>query len=252
MTSELYDPKEHLIHALDTRDMRVSDERMTRLAGLVPIFKTGLKTYLSMSTILVALRERGFKFMFDFKFHDIPDQVGDACAQVASMGAWAMTVHTAGGPAMLKAAVEGAAAGAQEACQEPPLVLGITVLTSHNDQTLQATGIHNIEIAELVSERAELARMCELGGVVCSPNEAALVRKIVGPGMKIVCPGIRPAGDSADDQERVSTPRIAVLNGADYLVIGRSIGNAVNPVAAVEAIHRDMCAGYAERLAPQV
>jgi len=249
MTSKLYEPKDHLIFALDTRDMRVSDDRMTRLDGLVPTFKTGLKTFLSMTTIIHALQERGFKFMFDFKFHDIPDQVRDACAEVASWGTWAMTVHTSGGPEMLKAAMEGAAAGAAEGGHEMPLVLGITVLTSHNGQTLQATGIHGRTIEQVICERAELARSCELGGVVCSPNEAHMVRRIVGPGMKIVCPGIRPAGVSIDDQSRVSTPRVAVVNGADYLVIGRAIGNAEDPAAAVEAIHRDMARGYAQRAA---
>jgi orotidine-5'-phosphate decarboxylase len=180
--------------------------------------------------------QRGFNVFLDLKFHDIPNTVAQACAAATRLGVWMLNVHAAGGRAMLSAARESVDKSAAERGAKPPLLIAVTVLTSLADADLREQGVRDGTAAQAV----KLARMtadCRLDGVVCSAVEARAMRTALGPDFKLVTPGIRPAGSASDDQARIITPDDAIANGADYLVVGRPITRAVDPVAALAAIN---------------
>lgn len=180
------------------------------------------------------LQGRGFEIFLDLKFHDIPNTVAGAVRAAADLGVWMVNVHASGGRRMLEAA-----AGALQDYDRPPLLIGVTVLTSMTDEDLAELGY--VETAlQRVQRLAHLAADCGLDGVVCSAQEAPLLRRLHGPGFRLVTPGIRLAGDSAGDQRRVVTPADARELGADYLVIGRSITAARDPLAALERVHAEL------------
>jgi orotidine-5'-phosphate decarboxylase len=170
----------------------------------------------------------------DLKFHDIPNTVAAACAAAADLGVWMMNVHASGGRAMMAAAHERLAA-----LSDPPRLIAVTVLTSLDAADLFEVGCPG-EPAERVLQLAALARRAGLDGVVCSPREAAGLRAAQGPGFLLVTPGVRPAAADSGDQKRVMTPAQAVAAGADYLVVGRPITAAPDPVAALAAMEREM------------
>jgi orotidine-5'-phosphate decarboxylase len=197
--------------------------------------KIGLEAYTALGPRAVeALVARGFDVFLDLKFHDIPNTVRAACRAAAGLGAWMINVHVAGGARMLAAAREGVSAAAK-----PPLLIGVTVLTSQSAEDLAGTGVA-LTPAEAVMKYARLARAAGLDGVVCSGEEAASVRRECGPDFVIVTPGIRPAGTGAGDQRRTMTPAEAIEGGADYLVIGRPITQAPDPRVALDAIRREI------------
>jgi orotidine-5'-phosphate decarboxylase len=183
--------------------------------------------------------ERGFRVFLDLKFHDIPNTVAQACAAAARLGVWMLNVHAAGGAAMLDAAREAVASAAAAAGRARPLLIAVTVLTSLADDDLQAIGIDR-SARDHALELARLAARCGLDGVVCSAVEAPALRATLGPAFKLVTPGIRPAGSRQDDQARIVTPEGAVANGADFLVIGRPITQAADPLAALAAINASL------------
>ncbi|MDO8862265.1 orotidine-5'-phosphate decarboxylase [Haliea sp. E1-2-M8] len=172
----------------------------------------------------------GFEIFLDLKFHDIPNTVAGAVRAAADLGVWMVNVHAAGGRRMLEAA-----AGALENYDRPPLLIGVTVLTSMTDEDLAELGYAETAL-QRVQRLASLAADCGLRGVVCSAQEAPLLRRQHGPGFCLVTPGIRLAGDLPGDQRRVVTPADACELGADYLVIGRSITDAPDPLAALERV----------------
>jgi orotidine-5'-phosphate decarboxylase len=183
--------------------------------------------------------DRGFNVFLDLKFHDIPNTVAQACTAATKLGVWMLNVHAAGGRAMLAAAreaVDNAAAGQQRAA---PLLIAVTVLTSLADVDLRETGVAGTATQQAL-DLARLAASCELDGVVCSAVEAPALRAARGKDFKLVTPGIRPAGASRDDQARTITPVDAVANGADFLVIGRPITQAADPLAALAAINASL------------
>lgn len=180
---------------------------------------------------------RGFNVFLDLKFHDIPNTVAQACAAATRLGVWMLNVHAAGGRAMLKAARDAVAASAAEADLPRPLLVAVTVLTSLDQPALHDTGI-DIDAGRYALKLAALTRDCGLDGVVCSAIEAPSLRSAFGPDFALVTPGIRPAGSTRDDQARIVTPEQAVEGGANYLVIGRPITGAADPVAALAAINR--------------
>lgn len=197
--------------------------------------KVGMELFsIGGPAIVGALAERGFDIFLDLKFHDIPNTVARACAVAARMGAWMLNVHTLGGADMLQAARE-----AVDGCDQRPLLIGVTVLTSHAERDLAGVGIHGGLMHE-VDVLAALARAAALDGVVCSPQEVAGLRKNMGAGFVLVTPGIRPTAAAKDDQARTMAPREAVKRGADYLVIGRPITRAAKPRDVLEAINRDL------------
>ena len=181
--------------------------------------------------------DRGFNVFLDLKFHDIPNTVAQSCAAGTRLGVWMLNVHAAGGRAMLKAARDAVAATAAETGRTRPLLIGVTVLTSLDQMALHETGIDN-DPGRHVLKLAALARDCGLDGVVCSAVEAASMRSAFGPHFALVTPGIRPAGAARDDQARIVTPEAAAEAGADYLVIGRPITGASDPVEALAAINQ--------------
>jgi orotidine-5'-phosphate decarboxylase len=182
---------------------------------------------------------RGFNVFLDLKFHDIPNTVARACDAATRLGVWMLNVHASGGRAMLTAAQAAVRAAALQSNRPPPQLIAVTVLTSLDDTDLQDMGLID-SASEQALRLAHLAHDCGLDGVVCSVAEARSMRGAFGHAFTLVTPGIRPAGVGADDQSRIATPENAVANGADYLVIGRPITRAADPVAALGAINRSL------------
>lgn len=180
------------------------------------------------------LVNRGFDVFLDMKFHDIPNTVAGACRAAAKLGVWMMNIHASGGRRMLEAARE-----AVDGAGHHPLLIGVTVLTSLNSEDLYEMGITE-SVADHVTRLARLARSTGLDGVVCSPREVTILRQEFGVGFILVTPGIRPAGAELNDQQRAMTPSEAISAGSDYLVIGRPITKAQDPLEALMAIEEDV------------
>jgi orotidine-5'-phosphate decarboxylase len=178
--------------------------------------------------------ERGFNVFLDLKFHDIPNTVAQACAAATRLGVWMLNVHASGGRPMLDAAREAVTRG-----RDAPKLIAVTLLTSMTEQDLDDVGISGTP-DEVVLRLASLAHACGLDGVVCSAREAGALRARFGDAFSLVTPGIRPASAAADDQQRVATPVGAIAAGASYLVIGRPITRAPDPLAALERIAREI------------
>ncbi len=199
--------------------------------------KVGKELFTAAGPALVTeLAGRGFGVFLDLKFHDIPTTVAAACRAAADLGVWMVNVHASGGRRMLGAAAE---ALAQQSYR--PMLTGVTVLTSLSQQEFEEIGFRR-GIAAQVLALAALCRDCGLDGVVCSAQEASQLRSELPPGFRLVTPGIRPLGSETGDQTRVVTPAAAVQAGVDYLVIGRPITQAVEPLAALAAIEEEIAA----------
>ena len=208
---------------------------MDRLAGVGCGVKIGNQLFTAAGPLAVEhARKRGFRVFLDLKFHDIPNTVAAACAAAAAQGVWMINLHALGGRAMMKAARE-AVAGART----PPKLLAVTLLTSMEASDLADVGIGGSP-QDAVLRLARLARASGLDGVVCSPQEAALLRRELGKDFLLVTPGVRPADGARGDQKRVATPGAAISAGADYLVIGRPITRALDPLAALAAIRAEI------------
>ena len=231
------DAVRRLVVALDTPSREQAVAWARALAGRVGLVKVGLELFTAAGPALVEeLAAAGLPVFLDLKLHDIPNTVERAAANCARLGAHLITVHAGGGRAMLAAAAAGAAAGATGVRTR---VLAVTVLTSLDDATLDELGIAGGAAAR-VAAWAELARDAGCDGVVCSPRELADLRRRLGTSFVLLAPGIRPAGAAIGDQRRVATPAAAIADGADYLVVGRPITAAPDPVAAAEAIVAEM------------
>ena len=226
--------------ALDTTDLA----RARQLAGLVAPhvggLKLGLEFFLAQGLANTAEVAGSTPLFLDLKLHDIPNTVAGAVRAIAALKPEFLTVHAAGGPAMLRAAVDEAAEAAGRTGHRVKL-LGVTVLTSLDDGDLDAVGQRG-PAADQVRRLALLARTCGLDGVICSPYEVAGLRAELGPDFQLVVPGIRPAGAALGDQKRVMGPREAVAAGASRLVIGRPITDAPDPAAAARAIAAELVA----------
>jgi orotidine-5'-phosphate decarboxylase len=182
---------------------------------------------------------RGFNVFLDLKFHDIPNTAAQACAAAARLGVFMLNVHASGGRAMLEAARRAVDDASKEAGVRTPLLIAVTVLTSLDRAALLDLAI-DAEPASLALRLARLTQRARLDGVVCSAAEARVLRDALGPDFKLVTPGIRPAGSGSDDQARVVTPAQAIANGADYLVVGRPITAAADPLAALADIEASL------------
>jgi len=197
--------------------------------------KVGFELFTSAGPAVVeALVAKGFDVFLDLKFHDIPNTVASACTAAARLGVWMLNVHALGGAGMMRAARE-----AVDRAPRRPLLIAVTVLTSHSAAELGEIGLG----AEPRSEVLRLARLAQgagMDGVVCSAQEAGALRDTCGPQFCLVTPGIRPAGSVAGDQQRILTPHAALAQGAHYLVIGRPITQAADPVAALTAINAEI------------
>ncbi len=184
--------------------------------------------------VVRALVDRGFRVFLDLKYHDIPNTVGAACAAATDLGVWMLNVHASGGPAMLQAA----RAAVGDAADRPKII-AVTVLTSLDSNDLSAAGFAG-DTATTASKLAKLTEECGLDGVVCSPQEIAMMRAERSDNFLLVTPGIRPAGSAVGDQKRVMTPADALAAGASYLVIGRPITAAPDPMEAFAAIEASL------------
>ncbi len=226
------DPR--LIVALDYPEAAPALALAERLENLCCWFKVGLELYLAEGNAIVhELRHRGYSIFLDLKFHDIPHTVAAAVRSAAQSGAQMLTVHAAGGPAMMEAAV-----AAADKLDHPPQLLAVTVLTSMDERQLVATGIE-YSAASQVLRLAETAYLSGITGFVASAEEVPALR-LRYSGSTLVIPGIRPAGAAAGDQKRTATPAAALDAGATYLVVGRPITQAPDPAAATEAIIAEM------------
>ncbi len=230
------DPK--IIVAMDVAS---ADEALALAGRLSPRacrLKVGKELFVSAGPGLVsALHDRGFGVFLDLKFHDIPNTVAQACAAAARLGVWMVNVHALGGRRMLEAARD-----AVERVPNPPRLIAVTILTSLGTEDLADIGLVDASPAQAALRLAALTQSAGLDGVVCSAQEAAALRAQCGPAFDLVTPGIRPADSSADDQNRIMTPRAAMAAGASYLVIGRPITKAADPVEALTRITAEMSA----------
>jgi orotidine-5'-phosphate decarboxylase len=234
-TQALDGARERLIVALDYSSAKTALELVERLAGQCQWFKVGLELYVAAGPAIVeTLAGRGHSVFLDLKLHDIPNTVAGAVRSAAALGAKLLTVHAGGGPVMLAAAREAA-----EGFASAPELLAVTVLTSMDAAQLEATGVAREPRAQ-VELLARMGLAAGIDGFVCSPQEVALLREITGPAGTLVTPGIRPAGAEIGDQQRVATPAAALQAGASYLVVGRPITQASDPVTAAEGILREM------------
>jgi orotidine-5'-phosphate decarboxylase len=228
--------KDKIIVALDVPSAQEAQELIGRLRDRVGWFKVGLQLFAAVGPAIVEeIKKGGAKVFLDLKFHDIPNTVQQAVRSACALGADMLTIHLCGGSEMCRAAVQGRA-------QSSTLLLGVTVLTSQNDQTLAEVGI-KANVAEQVLLLATLAKAAGIDGLIASPHEIRLLRNRFGPRFTIVTPGIRPTGADRGDQKRVMTPSEAIKAGSDYLVIGRSITGTADPVAALNGIEAELEAG---------
>jgi orotidine-5'-phosphate decarboxylase len=228
-----------LVVAADSSEREKLLALAERLRPAVGMLKIGLEAFTACGPDLVReVRGLGMPVFLDLKLHDIPNTVERAAANAARLGVQLLTVHAGGGEAMLRAAVAGVTAGTP-AGQASPVVLAVTILTSLDDAALEALQMPGTA-AERVRAWADLAHRAGCGGIVCSPHEVAAMRAAHGPDFVLLSPGIRPAGGAAGDQKRVATPRSAVEAGATYLVVGRPITEAPDPLAAAEALLAEM------------
>jgi len=228
-------PEDRLIVALDVSAAAEARKIVQALGAVVSTYKVGNQLFTAEGPEVVReLVGSGKKVFLDLKFHDIPNTVAGGVRSAAALGISMLTVHAAGGSAMLRAAVDAA-----KQAPKPPLVLAVTVLTSLSDAGLHETGIASraVEHALIL---ATLAQDCGCDGVVASPHEARIIRQDLGAGFVIVTPGIRPAGTAKSDQARVNTPAEAIAAGSDYLVVGRPIIEAENPRPAAEQVLRQI------------
>jgi len=233
--------KEKLIVALDVDNRGRAMELVNKLAGNVGLFKVGLELFYAEGAGMIRdITATGTKVFLDLKLHDIPNTVGRAARVLARYGAAIINVHAAGGRDMMRAARESAAEEAQKHGLPVPMVVAVTVLTSIEQNTFNNEMGLPGAIKDRVRAWALLSRESGLDGVVCSPKEIVLVREACGPDFKIITPGIRPTGAELGDQRRIMTPSDAVHAGASYIVVGRPITGAPDPVAAAGVISEEL------------
>jgi orotidine-5'-phosphate decarboxylase len=224
-----------VIVALDYPDAAPALALAERLDPATCKLKVGKELFVRAGPALVErLGRLGFKVFLDLKFHDIPNTVAQACKAAADLGVWMVNVHAYGGLKMMRAA----RAALGEAATRPKLI-AVTVLTSMDGEDLRQIGLE-VDPASQVERLARLTHAAGLDGVVCSAREATLLRAALGKDFLLVTPGIRPAGSDAGDQSRILTPAKAIAAGADYLVVGRPITQAAEPVAALHAINAEI------------
>lgn len=229
-----------VIFALDVEGFAEAKRLVTLLSGHVGMFKVGKQLFTAVGPEIVGtVRQAGGEVFLDLKYHDIPNTVAMASLEAARLGAKLINLHALGGYEMMARTVE--TLEREFSGQERARVLAVTILTSSTEATLREVGIE-YPVADMVVRLALLAKKAGIDGVVASPLEVPMIRAACGPDFLVVTPGVRPVFAATDDQKRVMTPAEAVRAGADYLVIGRPISAAVDPVGAAEAIIQEIMA----------
>ncbi len=233
--------KERLVLALDVDDFKKAEELVSELSDYVGAFKIGNQLFTAEGPKVVDMvNKKGGKVFLDLKFHDIPNTVARAAEVATKLGVYIFNVHTSGGYEMMKVAAEANKKISSALGIRKSLILGVTLLTSINQEILEKEIGIKKRLEEQVVHLAKLAKAAGLDGVVASSWEIKKIRKACGEDFVILTPGIRPAGKSSDDQKRIMTPGEAIKLGADFLVIGRPIRNASNPLEAAKEILREM------------
>lgn len=229
------DPK--IIVALDYADSASALDLANKLDPALCKLKVGKELFTAAGPNLVeTLVDRGFGVFLDLKFHDIPNTVAKACEAASKLGVWMVNVHASGGEAMMEAAREGV-----DRSGNKPFLTAVTVLTSMDQLALNQIGVPG-KLQDQVLNLARLSQQAGLDGVVCSAMEALELRNALGNSFLLVTPGIRPANTNRNDQTRVVTPALALGFGASYLVVGRPITQAGDPLAALDAINQEISA----------
>lgn len=224
-----------VIVAMDLPDADRAMALVERLSPALCRLKVGKELFTGAGPGLVRrMVDAGFDVFLDLKYHDIPNTVAAACRQASELGVWMINVHASGGRRMMEVAREAVGTG-----EDRPYLVGVTVLTSMSGEDLAAVGVAG-EPRQQVLRLAALSRDSGLDGVVCSAREVADLRAALGDAFLLVTPGIRPSGSARDDQRRVMTPREAIEAGSDYLVVGRPVVQAQDPVGVLEDINRDL------------
>ncbi len=227
--------------ALDTTDLSRATGLAAKVADAIGGLKLGLEFFTAQGPKGVKQIQKAsdLPIFLDLKLNDIPNTVAGAVRAVAPLGAYMLTVHTNGGRAMMEAAAKAASEAAYEVVKARPLIVGVTVLTSFDNDDLAEIGVES-KVVDQVRRMAELAKRAGLDGVVCSPREVAMLRSDLGDGFKLVTPGVRPEWASKDDQKRIMSPLEAMSAGADYLVVGRPITAAKDPASAAARIAAEL------------
>jgi orotidine-5'-phosphate decarboxylase len=233
MMSKTNNPK--IIVALDYADTASALKMVNQLDPALCRLKVGKELFTAAGPQFVEkLAHSNFGVFLDLKFHDIPNTVAKACSAASNLGVWMLNVHASGGTEMMQAAKQ-----AVDSSSGKPQLIAVTVLTSMSQQSLYQIGIQS-DLASHVLHLATLAQQAGLDGVVCSALEVETLRQHLGTEFCLVTPGIRPANSSKDDQSRIVTPKQALALGSSYLVIGRPITQATNPLQALEAIYQEI------------
>ncbi|MCD5401488.1 orotidine-5'-phosphate decarboxylase [candidate division NPL-UPA2 bacterium] len=239
--------KDRLVLALDVDEGETALDLVERLEKYVDVFKVGVQLLTREGPeIIRRIQERGKKVFYDAKYHDIPTTVAKAGRMAVRLGVYIYNIHTLGGYEMMKGTVQATRKEAEELGVEKPLVFGVTILTHIEQGMLKEVGIEKWLKDEVV-HLAKLARRARLDGVVSSPEEIGLIREACGDDFLILTPGIRPLWAEGNDQRRRMTPGEAIKAGADFIVIGRPILQAREPVEAAQRILREMEEAIAER-----
>lgn len=229
------DINKRIVVALDYAELNSMYQLVDELDPSMCRLKVGKELFTRFGAQMVRdLQKREFDVFLDLKFHDIPNTVAKAVAAAADLGVWMVNVHAQGGSKMMSAARE----SLQAFGDDRPLLIAVTILTSMSDADLAELGLPAAEV--MVPKLAHLAKNAGLDGVVSSAKEAQIIKSLCGADFATVTPGIRPKGSSQDDQTRILTPSQAVAQGADFLVIGRPITQADNPLAALQGIHQEL------------
>jgi orotidine-5'-phosphate decarboxylase len=239
--------RDRLAVALDVPRLDTAEDLVRRLAGVPGWLKVGGELFTAVGPAALAAAGSAARVFLDTKLHDIPNTVAGAVAAATRHGVGMLTLHVAGGMAMLQAARAAAEETALVAGVPRPLLVGVTVLTSLGPADLKEQGIEAGSVGEQVARLVDLALASGLDGVVASPREAAEVRRQAGPELRIVTPGVRPAGAADDDQKRTASAAEAIQAGADLLVVGRPIARAPDPAAAARRLLREIESALAAR-----
>lgn len=233
--------RKKLVLALDVEDINIAKQLVNELNPYIGTFKVGLQLFCGYGLeIINYIKEKNANFFLDVKLHDIPNTVEKASFNVIKNGANFFNVHATGGIEMMKAARRGADNAAQKYGKKKPLVLAVTILTSINQETLSNELSNKKTVEDFVIQLAQNAYEAGLDGVVASPHELKAIKAHLGNDFIVLTPGIRPAWSATNDQQRIATPKTALNDGADFIVLGRAVTSAENKIEAIEKIYDEI------------
>ena len=233
--------KKRLVLALDVEELDEAKKLVDELSPYIGTFKVGLQLFCGYGLEIVNyIKEKNADFFLDVKLHDIPNTVEKASYNVIKNGANFFNVHATGGIEMMKAAKKGAIEAAEKYNRKKPLVLAVTVLTSINQETLSNELSNSKNVEDFVIQLAKNAKLAGLDGVVASARELKAIKEELGDDFIVLTPGIRPSWSTKDDQARIATPKGAIEDGADFIVLGRAITKAENKIEAIKKIYEEI------------